>query len=78
MLVFIYFYFLGPFFKMSCVRPSVKLSTLCSTQEDEERYGAVLGKKSFPRNPGRTPSVGSQLDSFLLEKIRGKERSMKQ
>lgn len=49
---------------MSCVRPSVKLSTLCSTQEDGESYGAVLGNKSFPRNPGRIPNAGSQLDSF--------------
>lgn len=72
-LIFIYFYFFfGLFFLLSCVWPLVKLSTLCSTEEDGERSGAVLGTKRFPRNPERFPNGGCELDSFPCRENQGK------
>lgn len=54
------------------MRPLVKLSTLCSTEKDGERSGAVWGTKRFPRNPGRFPNGGCELDSFPCRENQGK------
>lgn len=52
-----------------------QISTLCSTQEDGERSGAILKSKRFPRNPEEIPNVGCKLDSFPCREKSGGKRS---